>query len=140
MKIKLITLTLAAIISFGASAHEGHTHGPGQVQPTKGGVILKGEKFYLEVVGTKNDVKIYPLKQANPKSDMLSAIPLNQVKVTATFTLPRGKGAESIALKQESDHFVGSVNVKSAHRYQVDVSIETLGEKEKLTYQIEPQE
>ncbi len=140
MKTKLITLAIISILSFGANAHEGHTHGPGQVQPTKGGVILKGEKFFLEVVGTKSDVKIYPLKKTDPKSDMLSAIPLNQVKVTATYTLPRGKKAEAITLKQEADHFVGAVNAKSTHRYQVDVAIETLGENEKLTYQIEPQE
>ena len=59
----MILLTITALISLQVFAHDGHTHGPGQVQPTKGGVIMKGEKFYLEVVGTKNEVKFYPLKQ-----------------------------------------------------------------------------
>ena len=140
MKMTLMVLTLATLFSFHASAHEGHTHGPGQVQPTKGGVIMKGEKFYLEVVGTKKEVKFYPLKQLDPKSMMLTPIPLKDVKLAATFTLPRGKKNEAIALKNGSDHFIGLVDAKSSHRYQVDVSIETMGEKEQLTYQIEPQE
>ena len=140
MKMTLVTLTLVTLFSFQVSAHEGHTHGPGQVQPTKGGVIMKGEKFYLEVVGTKNEVKFYPLKQVDPKSMMLTPIPLKDVKLSATFALPRGKKNESIAIKNSTDHFIGSIDAKSSHRYQVDVSIETMGEKEKLTYQIEPQE
>lgn len=137
---KMILLTLVTLFSFQVSAHEGHTHGPGQVQPTKGGVIMKGEKFYLEVVGTKSEVKFYPLKQVDPKSMMLTPIPLKDVKLSATYTLPRGKKNEAIALKNGSDHFIGTVDAKSSHRYQVDVSIETMGENEKLTYQIEPQE
>lgn len=137
---KMILLTLVTVFSFQISAHEGHTHGPGQVQPTKGGVIMKGEKFYLEVVGTKSEVKFYPLKQVDPKSMMLTPIPLKDVTLSATFTLPRGKKSELIAVKNGTDHFRGSVDAKGSHRYQVDVSIETMGEKEKLTYQIEPQE
>ena len=140
MKMTLIALALTAIFSFGIQAHEGHSHGQGKVQPTKGGVKMKGEKFFLEVVGTKKEIKIYPLKQADAKSQTLSGIPLNQVKVSATYSLPRSKSNQTITLKAEGDHFTGAVETKSSHRYQVDVSIETLGEEEKLTYQIEPQE
>jgi hypothetical protein len=137
---KMILLTITALISLQVFAHDGHTHGPGQVQPTKGGVIMKGEKFYLEVVGTKNEVKFYPLKQVDPKSMMLTAIPLKDVKLSAVYTLPRGKKNEAIAITNAADHFVGKVDAKNSHRYQVDVTISTMGENEKLTYQIEPQE
>ena len=140
MKTKLSTLLLLTTLSLGGFAHDGHNHGAGQVQPTKGGTILKTDKFYLEVVGNRTEVKIYPLKKNDPKSATLSPIPLNQVKASATYSLPRAKGAQAIILKEEADHFVGAVVVKNTHRYEVIVTIETLGEKEKLTYQIEPQE
>lgn len=140
MKTKLSTLLLLITLSLSAFAHDGHNHGAGQVQPTKGGTILKADKFYLEVVGNRTDVKIYPLKKNDPKSAMLTPIPLNQVKISATYALPRAKVTNIIALKQEADHFAGKVSVKNTHRYEVVVTIETLGEKEKLTYQIEPQE
>lgn len=140
MKMTLIALALTSLVSFSIQAHEGHNHGPGQVQPTKGGVIMKGEKFYLEVVGSQNEIKFYPLQQENAKSQMLKPIPLAQVKLSATYKLPRGKKAETVTLKPQADYFSGSIDAKNSHRYQVDVAIETLGEKEKLTYQIEPQE
>ncbi len=140
MKTSLIALSLITLFSFQSFAGEGHDHGPGQVQPTKGGVIMKGHKFYLEVVGSKKDVKFYPLKQVDPKSMMLAPIPLKDVKLTATYTLPRGKNKETIAIKNGTDSFVGTIDAKNSHRYQVDVAIETMGEKENLTYQVEPQE
>lgn len=139
MKITLALLALA-LFSFGIQAHDGHNHGPGQVQPTKGGVILKAEKFYLEVVGTQKEIKFYPLQPESSKSQMLKPIPLGQVKLSATYALPRGKKSEAVSLKPQADHFSASIDAKNTHRYQVDVSIEVFGEKEKLTYQIEPQE
>ena len=140
MKMNLFALTLVTLFSFQVGAHEGHNHGPGQVQPTKGGVILKSEHFYLEVVGTNKEIKFYPLKQVDPKSMMLTPIPLKDVKLSATYMLPRGKKAEAIKVTNHGDHFMGTVDAKGSHRYQVNVSIETMGEKEELTYQIEPQE
>ena len=140
MKTTLSVIILPLLVSFAIQAHDGHNHGPGQVQPIKGGVIMKGEKFFLEVVGSKNEIKFYPLQQESAKSQMLKPIPLSQVKLSATYMLPRGKKAEVVTLKPQSDHFIGVIDSKSSHRYQVDVAIETLGEKEKITYQIEPQE
>lgn len=140
MKITLLTLALISVFSFSVNAHEGHNHGPGQVQPTKGGVVLKAKKFFLEVVGTNSLVMFYPLKKTNPKSQVLSAIPLNEVKLSATFKLPRGHKKESIKLSAHGDHFMGSIDAKKSHRYEVVVDIVYAGEVEQLTFQIEPQE
>lgn len=140
MKITLLTLMLVSIFSFSVCAHEDHDHGPGQVQPTKGGTVLKAKKFYLEVVGTNTVVKIYPLKQTNSKSMVLSAIPLSEVKLSATFQLPRGHKKENIKIMGHGDHFMGSLDAKKSHRYEVVVNIEYSGEKEVLTFQVEPQE
>ena len=129
---KLILFLLLAL-TFSVQAHEGHNHGPGQVQPIKGGVILKADHFYLEVVGTHTEIRIFPLDMK------LKALPLDKIKISASYKLPRAKKAETVSLKSMSDHFHGQIDSKNTHRYQVDVSIEALGEKELLTYQIEPE-
>lgn len=134
-----VALTLL-VLSSSVLAGEGHDHGPGQVQPTKGGVLMKGHDFFLEAVGTKSEIKFYPLKKESLKSNALRSIPLKDVKITANYTLPRGKANQPISLAQNSDHFLGKVEAGSTHRYQVDVSVEVGSEKEKFAYQIEPQE
>lgn len=135
---KNIFITICILISITAFAHEGHDHGPGQVQPIKGGVIMKADNFFLEVVGTQTEVKIYPLIQKDEKS-LLTPLPLKEVKITASYKLPRGKKSDNIVLKENGDHFSGVINAKT-HRYQVDTHIVYKGEKEQFTYQIEPQE
>lgn len=135
---KKIIVICIAIFSLSTFAHEGHDHGPGQVQPVKGGVIMKADHFYLEIVGTQSEVKIYPFEQKKENA-LLSPLPLKEMKIKATYKLPRGKETKTIALKENGDHFLGKVDAKT-HRYQVDTFIEYKGEKEQFTYQIEPQD
>lgn len=129
-------IILSTLAAFNVLAHG--DHGPTQVQPIKGGVIQKAESFFVEAVGTKTELKLYPLREeGNPKA--LKGIPLTQVTMEATFTLPRGK-ATPVTLTKASDHFVGKINAGSAHRYQVDVKTSVGKEKDNLTFQVEPQE
>lgn len=140
MKKILSVLLFSLIISLAAFAHEGHDHGSGQVQPTKGGVIQKAGNVYFEIVGTKTEIKVYPMKESGPNSKTLKAVPLNDVKVIASYKLPRGKSAAPITLNKMNDHFSGKVSAASSHRYQVDLKVESGTLKDELTYQIEPQE
>lgn len=140
MKLTVAMTVLMTLFANLTLAHDGHNHGPGQVQPTKNGVIMKTEKFFVEVAGSKTEVKIYPLKAEKVGSSKLVSIPLAEVKLTATYSLPRGKKDQAITLTKSADHFLGTVDAQSSHRYQVDVTVEALGEKDKLTFQIEPQE
>lgn len=137
---KLFTaFTMIMLVSFSSFAHEGHDHGTGQVQPTKGGVIQKAGDLYLEVVGSKSDLKIYPLKQTGKESKTLTPVSLNDVKLAATYSLPRGK-ATPVTLTKSSDHFLGKISAGSSHRYEVKLKIESGAMKDEITYQIEPQE
>ncbi len=141
MKIIFITLsTLVLLATLSVFAGEGHDHGPGQVQPTKGGVLMKGHDFFLEAVGNSVEIKFYPLKKESAKSNTLKPISLKDVKISATYTIPRGKVSQTVVLSAKNEYFVGSISAKGAHRYQVDVNVEVGSEKEKFVYQIEPQE
>lgn len=135
---KKILLILITITSLSAFSHEGHDHGPGQVQPVKGGVIMKNDDFYLELVGNQSEIKFYPLGQKTEGS-LLSAIPLKDFKLKATYKLPRTSEVKTISLKENGDHFLGKIEART-HRYQVDTFIEYKGKKEQITYQIEPQD
>lgn len=138
---KLFTVLSAILLfSFTTFAHEGHDHGTGQVQPTKGGVIQKAGDLYLEVVGTKSEVKIYPLKEAGKGAKTLVAVPMNDVKLAATYILPKGAKHLPITLTKGVDHFDGKISAGSAHRYEVKVTIESGTMKDEIAYQIEPQE
>lgn len=137
---KLFTALVAlTLFSFSSFAHEGHDHGTGQVQPTKGGVIQKAGDLFLEIVGTKSDIKIYPLKAASKEAKTLVPVALNDVKLVATYMLPRGK-ATPVTLAKSSDHFEGKISAGSSHRYEVKLKIESGSMKDEITYQIEPQE
>lgn len=141
MKLFFAFLSTLVLLSSAASfAGEGHDHGPGQVQPTKGGVLMKAHNFFLEAVGTTSEIKFHPLKKESAKSNTLKPIALNEVKITATYTIPRGKSNQAVALSPKKDHFSGMISASGAHRYQVDVNVEVGNEKEKFVYQIEPQE
>lgn len=140
MKNLFTVLAAILLISFSSFAHEGHDHGTGQVQPTKGGVIQKAGDLYLEIVGSKSDIKIYPLKEAGKESKTLVPVSLNDLKVSATYLLPRGKSASPITLAKSSDHFAGKISAGSSHRYEVKLKIESGSMKDEITYQIEPQE
>lgn len=130
----------ALIISLAAIAHDGHDHGSGQVQPTKGGVIQKAGNIYFEIVGTKNEIKVYPMKESGAESKTLKPVALSEVKVSASYKLPKGKSSTPVTLNKMNDHFSGKVAAESTHRYQVDLKVESGTLKDEITYQIEPQE
>lgn len=130
----LFAIALLAIATLTTSNVFAHgDHGPTQVQPTKGGVIMQSEHFLVEAVGTKTELKLYPLREDG------KAISMSEVKMEATYTLPRGK-ALPVTLTPAKDHFVGAVKAGSAHRYEIKVKAQVGKDKDELTAQIETQE
>lgn len=134
MKIILVTALLAFATLTTSQVFAHGDHGPTQVQPTKGGVIMQSEHFLVEAVGTKTEVKLYPLREDG------KAIPMTEVKLEASYTLPRSKTAVPVTLTKATDHFVGPVKAGSAHRYELKVNAQVGKDKDVLTAQIETQE
>ena len=137
---KMILTLVTLLLTFTAFAHEGHDHGTGQIQPTKGGVIQKAGNIYFEVVGTQSELKVYPLKEAGPSSKILKPVPLKEVKITATYKLPRKPSPTSVTFVPQTDFYKGSISASGAHRYEVLLKVEAGSVKDEITYQIEPQE
>lgn len=125
----IVTLMLFAPPAF---AHGDHDHTPGTVQAPHGGMIQKTHDYFIEVVGASEGVKIYPL------SKDLKPLPLNQIKISATYQIPRKK-KEPVTLQAAEGFFEAKIPAKGAHRYALEVNITYQNEKELLTFQVEPQ-
>lgn len=126
-------LVTAAFIftSLHAFAHEGHDHGPGQVQAPKGGIIRSLETVHLELLTKGNQISIYAydkdLKEAAVKS----------FPVSATVTLPKKK-PQKIDLVEKGNHWESEFDAKGAHRYTLTLAIKQGGHHDQVKFTVEP--
>ncbi|HRK01172.1 MAG TPA: hypothetical protein PLH57_00780 [Oligoflexia bacterium] len=139
----LLVVTALTSGSLGFS-HEGHDHSPGQVQAPNNGQLQKTKDIYVEVAGTKEEVKIYfydtklqPLGHSGIKVRAELRFP-ERTKKNQSSHKSKAKKNVAIELKDQGDYFSGPVVVGSAHRYLVDLDLVLNGRSEKLTFQVEP--
>jgi len=133
MTMKTTALLLATLFSISAFAHEGHDKNPGTVAAPHGGVVQGTSQIYLELVTRKEGVVIYPFDHG------MKPIPLKDVKLEGTMTLPRKTKAEAVKFSPEGDSFVATIDAKGAYRYTLNLSVVLGGKKEKLEFNVEPQ-
>lgn len=129
--LRMIAIVVALIVAPLAFSHEGHDHGPGQVEAPKGGVIRSLESVHLELLTKGNTVFIYAYDE-NMKPDDVKKYP-----VSATVTLPKKK-AHALALMEKGDHWEAEFDAKGAHRYSIELSIRQAGHEDKVRYTVEP--
>ena len=129
----VLTATVLSAFTFHAFAHEGHDKTPGAIAAPHGGIIQGTDHLYLELVNDASGLKLYPITH-----DM-TAIPVKEIKLTATAMVPKKSKKEIVILTPEDDHFSGKYDAKGAHRYSLNVSLTYKGKKEKVTFQVEPQ-
>lgn len=115
-------------------AHEGHDKTPGAVAAPHGGVVKGTDSLYWELVNESGGLKLYPLTHD------LAPVPLKEIALAGTVTLPKKPKAEPVTFSQDGDAFSAKVDAKGAHRYALDLSVTYKGKKEKVKFQIEPQE
>lgn len=127
----IITALLMTVINF-SQAHEGHNKTPGSQSAPHGGQIKGTDHLYLELVSSGTGFKLYPLDH-----DM-KAVPVKDVKVSATMSLPKKSKSEVITLTSEADAFVAVVDAKGAHRYIVNLTLTHEGKTEKIKFNVEP--
>ncbi len=131
---KTITLLILVMgFSNPTFAHEGHDKTPGVVTAPHGGVVQGSDNLYWELVKESADLKLYPLTHD------LAPIPLKEISLTGTATLPKKKKGDAVKFSPMSDHFITQVDAKGAYRYSLDLSFTYKGKKEKVKFQVEPQ-
>ncbi len=126
-----LTFALSSLVSSNASAHEGHDHGPAQVQAPKGGIIRSLETVHLELLNRGKTISVY-IYDLNLKPEDVKKFP-----VSATVTLPKKK-PQSLALAEKGDHWEAEFDAKGAHRYNFELSIKQGGHNDKVNFTVEP--
>ena len=128
-------LLLAALVSCASSKPNKPDQGH---QAPHQGIILQGKNHHLEIVGSHHDVKIFPLHEASAGSSELKRIPLDQVKLTVTYSPIKSKVDYSVYLIAKEDHFWGEIDEKDEAGYQLYITMKVAGKTEKYIYVVRP--
>ncbi len=128
--IKQIFLATLLSLSIKSIAHEGHDNAPGALKANHGGTVKPGKEINLEFLVSGSEVKLFPL--SHDGKDLTA----NEVKLTATTKLPKGK-AEPSKLEYKEGGFVTQVDFKSAYRIELNVTASVKGKADAFKFQVE---
>lgn len=127
---KKIIIGALLLVSVNLRAHEGHDETPGALKANHGGVVKAGQEINLEYVVSGEDVKLYPL--SHDGKDLAA----NEVKLTATAKLPKGK-AETLKLEIKDGVYLAKVDFKGAYRVEIMVKADNKGKESTFKFQVE---
>ena len=122
---------IAGLILMVAAASQSHAQTAGLVAlAPHGGMVKEGQILNMELVVQGNDVFLYPL------SRMGSAIPLQELKVSA-IAVPPKKGKSKVELKPSDDHYKGTLVGALAPGYELRVEVAAKGKKDRFKFVME---
>lgn len=127
--IKKIIATALVLTSVSLQAHEGHDT-PGTLKANHGGVVKAGKDINLEYVISGEEVKLFPAAHEG------ESLAVNEVKLTATAKLPKGK-AELLKLELKDGVYVAKVDFKGAYRVEILVKADNKGKQSTFKFQVE---
>lgn len=133
MKRMICTALMAMGLSQAGFAHEGHDKTPGAKTAPHGGVIKGTDQLYLELVSEGDHIKIYPLTHDS------APIAVKQVALQGTASFPKSKKSNAVKFSASEDHFSAKVDAKGSYRYTLEVVLTYQGKREKVKFQVEPQ-
>lgn len=128
--IKKIILSILIGASIPIFAHEGHDETPGSLKANHGGAVKAGKEINLEYVVSGTQVKLFPISHEGKD------LSPNEVKLTATTKLPKGK-AEVAKLEVQDGAFITDIDFKNAFRVELNVSASKAGKADSFKLQIE---
>lgn len=128
---KSLIITSLLFVVQSLYAHEGHDHGPSQVQAPKGGIVRSLETVHLELLSKGKNLNVY-VYDMNFKPEDVTKFP-----VSATVALPRKK-AQALTFSPKGDHWEAEFDAKGAHRYTLEMKIKQDGHEDKVKFTVEP--
>ncbi len=100
-------------------------------EPLHSGIILSGKHFYIEIVGTHKDVKIYPYA-LDDAAKTLIPLDTHAVKIEVEYSPYRSKADYSSYMVRKKDHFWGEINDQHEKGYQIYVKIKFDGQTDRF--------
>lgn len=144
--------TILSFVLLSLLASCGHTYNKvvndPSLRPTHGGRLIEGDDYFVEVVGTEEQIKIYPMKFDEKKKKLVS-VPTQEVVIGATYAFlkhekkagqddrPSLKGEASIPLEPRKDGFEGKVKAKDTDGYVVNIKLQDNQDQETFRYKVE---
>ena len=129
---ELACIFVVTLFSVAGFTHGGHDHGPGSVQPPKGGVIRSLETIHLELVTLGQELKIFIYDKD------LKPLDVSKYPASATVLRPRTEGDENLNLIPKKDHWEASYDSKGIHRYTIHFKITQGSHEDLVKFNVEP--
>lgn len=102
--------------------------------PPHGGVVIKGNKYYLEIVGGDKYVNLYPLQE--DEQGNLVSLPMKNVRMVAEYSPDRSKADYSLNLRKRHEHYHGKIDKRGEETYQVHVDMKVGKTQEDFIYNL----
>lgn len=99
-----------------------------------GGVVIQGNKYFLEIVGTDKYVSLYPLQL--DENGNLVTIPMKTVRMVAEYSPDRSKADYSLNLRKRHEHYHGRIDKHGEDTYQVHVDMKVGKVQEDFIYNL----
>lgn len=100
-----------------------------------GGVVVKGKKYYLEILSSKKHVHLYPL-QENEEGNLV-ALPMKNVRIVAEYSPHHSKADYSLNLNKRHEHFYGNVDTQGEKTYEIHVEMKVGNTREDFFYDLQ---
>ena len=115
-------------------------------ESTEGGKLSKGTGYFLEVVGKKDTIKIFP-KKLNENTNSLETMDPSEFSISAlyhftsrpkvipagSFNFPTAKSNATIHLSQKDEFYYGEFRTDGMKEYRVILDVVYKGSREVFT-------
>ena len=130
-KLLALILTLFALISCssGRPDKRDKTHAA-----PNGGVVVKGNKYYLEIVSSEKHVHLYPL-QENEQGN-LEPIPMKNIRISAEYSPHTSQADYSLNLRKRHGHYYGKIDTRGEKTYEIHVEMKVGNKREDFLYHL----
>lgn len=146
---KILSLIFISALTFSCSSiPDKKVVDSGNIRAPHGGEILKGDGYFLEVIGKDDRIEIYPYNRDSKTGDMIP-IPLKKIDLDASYSYvykeekagkdgrPTQKANASIHLYKDGDAMVGEVKAEDVAAYDLLIKTDYKNEKELFNYKVD---
>lgn len=131
---KILVLTLALLTLFSCSSSRPDKKDKKHTAP-HGGVVVKGKKYFLEILSSKKHVHLYPL-QENEEGN-LESIPMKKVRMVAEYSPHQSKADYSLNLNKRYQHFYGNIDTRGEKTFEIYVEMKVGNTREDFFYDLQ---
>lgn len=102
--------------------------------PPHGGILLRGERYHVELVHEENELSIYTLQEL--EAGAMKVIPTDSSKIYARYRPTRSKANWGLNLEKKDARYIGEVSQAKRGDYLIYLDLNVGGQKERFSHQM----